>query len=80
MECEKATPARVADLQAGVACAGAVDGFPFTRLEQFFDFLKGLRYGQVMAALAMSQHGDLVITTQDEIEALLDNDVGGIAR
>ncbi len=44
------------------------------------DFAKGLRYGQVMAALAMSQHGDLVVTTQDEIDVLLDNDAGGIAR
>ena len=44
------------------------------------DVVKGLDYGAVLAALAMSQHGDLVITSRDEVEALLAGDAGEIAR
>jgi 2-dehydro-3-deoxygluconokinase len=36
------------------------------------DFGRGLRYGAVTAALALSQYGDQVITHRDELELLLD--------
>ena len=36
------------------------------------DFAKGVRYGALTAALALSQYGDQVITTRDEVDALLD--------
>ena len=36
------------------------------------DFAKGLRYGALTAALALSQYGDQVITTSEELEALLE--------
>jgi 2-dehydro-3-deoxygluconokinase len=35
------------------------------------DFQKGVCYGAMTAALALSQHGDLVITTREELESLL---------
>ena len=44
------------------------------------DFSRGLRYGVVMAALALSQFGDMVVTTPPEVEALLVNAGGGIHR
>ena len=34
------------------------------------DLALGLRYGVTLAALALSQHGDAVITTREEVEAL----------
>jgi 2-dehydro-3-deoxygluconokinase len=34
------------------------------------DFKAGLAYGVTMAALALSQHGDMVVTTRQEMEAL----------
>jgi 2-dehydro-3-deoxygluconokinase len=34
------------------------------------DFAAGLDYGVTMAALALSQHGDMVVTTRQELEAL----------
>ena len=36
------------------------------------DFAKGLRYGALTAALALSQYGDQVITTSEELDALLE--------
>lgn len=44
------------------------------------DFRRGLRYGVVLAALALSQMGDMVVTTPQEVEALLLNAGGGIHR
>ncbi len=45
------------------------------------DFAKGLRYGALMAALALSQYGDQVITNAAELETLLDaDDNAGITR
>lgn len=41
------------------------------------DFAKGLRYGALTAALALSQYGDQVITTPQELEMLLDSSVSG---
>lgn len=36
------------------------------------DFPKGIRYGALTAALALSQHGDQIMTTKQELEGLLD--------
>lgn len=44
------------------------------------DFAKGLRYGALTAALALSQYGDQVITTSDELEKLLDTSSPDIYR
>ncbi len=41
---------------------------------------KGLRYGTVMAALALSQVGDTVITHASELESLLEGDAADIVR
>jgi 2-dehydro-3-deoxygluconokinase len=35
------------------------------------DFAKGIRYGAVAAGLALSQYGDQVVTTREELEELL---------
>lgn len=35
------------------------------------DLAAGLRYGSMLAALALSQHGDMVITTRQELETLV---------
>ena len=44
------------------------------------DFERGLRYGVALAALALSQLGDMVATTTQEVEALLVSAGGGIHR
>lgn len=45
------------------------------------DLAKGLRYGALMAALALSQYGDQVVTNPAELETLLDaDDAAGIIR
>ena len=44
------------------------------------DFVKGLSYGVTMSALAMSQYGDMVITTTAELEMLLSKDFNDIDR
>jgi 2-dehydro-3-deoxygluconokinase len=44
------------------------------------DFAKGLRYGALTAALALSQYGDQVITTREELEGLLDASGSDIVR
>jgi len=41
---------------------------------------KGLRYGSVLAALALSQKGDMITTSSAGVEALLDSEAGGIRR
>ena len=41
---------------------------------------KGLRYGAVMAALALSQFGDTVVTHGDELESLLEGETADIVR
>ena len=38
------------------------------------DLAKGLRYGVTLAALALSQHGDAVVTTREELEGLLEGE------
>lgn len=44
------------------------------------DFVKGLRYGALTAALALSQYGDQVITTRQELDSLLNTDSTDIFR
>lgn len=44
------------------------------------DFLKGLSYGVTMSALAMSQLGDMVMTTPQELETLLSSNLPDIDR
>jgi 2-dehydro-3-deoxygluconokinase len=44
------------------------------------DFFKGLRYGALTAALALSQYGDLVITNLQELEELMESDRPDILR
>ena len=44
------------------------------------DFAKGIRYGALTAALALSQYGDQVITTPQELETLLDSSSPDIFR
>jgi len=44
------------------------------------DFVKGLRYGALTAALALSQWGDQLVTTREELEALLDGAARDIVR
>lgn len=54
--------------------AGVIDGWLAGDLGQ------GLRYGTMMAALALSQHGDMLETSRPEVEALLANSVGTLSR
>ncbi|HEY8284585.1 MAG TPA: sugar kinase, partial [Chloroflexota bacterium] len=44
------------------------------------DLALGLRYGAVLAALALSQHGDMVSTTREEVAALLAGGSEGLLR
>lgn len=44
------------------------------------DFAAALRYGVTLAALALSQHGDMVITTRDELEGLVAAAAGDVVR
>jgi 2-dehydro-3-deoxygluconokinase len=44
------------------------------------DFALGLRYGAALAALALSQHGDMISTTPEEVASLLVNESGGLLR
>ncbi|HVC82612.1 MAG TPA: sugar kinase [Chloroflexota bacterium] len=44
------------------------------------DLALGLRYGATLAALALSQHGDMVSTTPEEVAALLAGSGGDLLR
>ncbi len=44
------------------------------------DFARGIRYGALTAALALSQYGDQVITTPEELESLLESSSPDIFR
>lgn len=44
------------------------------------DFPRGLRYGAMTAALALTQYGDQVVTTPAELESLLTGSGGDISR
>ena len=35
------------------------------------DLVRGLEYGMALAAICLSIHGDVVITTKEEVESLL---------
>lgn len=41
------------------------------------DFAKGLKYGAAMAALALSQFGEMALTTREELEGLLSRENDG---
>ena len=44
------------------------------------DLEQGLRIGAVLAALALTQKGDMITTTRAEINSLLEEGPGGIRR
>lgn len=44
------------------------------------DFEQGLRYGALLAAMILTQHGDMLTAEQGEIEGLLQTGGGGLAR
>ncbi|CAN5479258.1 sugar kinase [soil metagenome] len=44
------------------------------------DLAKGVRYGTALAAICLSIHGDMVVTTPEEVEAVLQNSGGGLNR
>jgi 2-dehydro-3-deoxygluconokinase len=73
---QPAVPVTIVDrLGAGDAlAAGVIHGW----LDG--DLAQGLRYGAMLAALALSQHGDIVLTTPEELAALLANAGGGLVR
>lgn len=54
--------------------AGVIDGWLAG------DLRHGLRYGTMMAALALSQHGDMLQTSRAEVEMLLSSDGGTLSR
>lgn len=73
---QPAYPTHVVDrIGAGDAlAAGVIDGWLAGDLE------RGLQEGALLAALAASQHGDMVVTTADEVSALLAAPAGGLLR
>ncbi len=73
---EPALPVQILDrLGAGDAlAAGVIHGWLNGSLAE------GLRYGVVLAALILTQYGDMVLTTPDEVEMLLTSTGGGVMR
>ena len=73
---EPAAPVQIIDrIGAGDAlAAGVIHGW----LDG--NFARGLRAGVTLAALALSQRGDMVVTTKEELTALMDDRSGGIVR
>ena len=73
---ESALPVHIVDrLGAGDAlAAGVLHGWLNGSIAQ------GLRYGVVMAALCLSQFGDMVDTTAEEVESLVARVTGGVMR
>lgn len=71
-----AVPVEVVDrIGAGDAlAAGVIHGWLDGNLPQ------GLHYGAILAALILSQHGDMLVTTQDELQSLLKDMSGGVNR
>lgn len=69
-------PTQILDrLGAGDAlAAGVIHGWLMD------DVARGLRYGAALAALALSQHGDLLVTTPSELETLLASSDGSVSR
>jgi 2-dehydro-3-deoxygluconokinase len=73
---EDAIPVEVVDrIGAGDAlAAGVIHGWLDQALPQ------GLRYGVILAALVLSQYGDMLVTTQEELMGLLEDRGGGVKR
>jgi 2-dehydro-3-deoxygluconokinase len=71
-----ARPVQIIDrLGAGDAlAAGVIHGWLDGNLAQ------GLHYGTALAALCLSMHGDVVITTPEEVEATMRSSSGGLNR
>ena len=61
---------------------GAGDAFTAGVIDGFLDgnLAEGMRRGTVLAALALSQHGDMVSTTRSELEGLLRGGQGRLLR
>lgn len=73
---EPARPVTITDrLGAGDAMAA---GFLHGYLEH--DLTMGLRYGALLAAMVLTQHGDMLISTPGEIESLMESGGGGLTR
>jgi 2-dehydro-3-deoxygluconokinase len=73
---EPAIPVQIVDrIGAGDAlAAGIIHGWLRG------DFALGLRYGVILAALVLSQHGDMLVTTEKELLSLLEDVSGGVLR
>jgi 2-dehydro-3-deoxygluconokinase len=73
---EVARPVQVIDrIGAGDAlAAGVIHGWLAG------DLARGLRYGVTLAALVLTQHGDMLVTTEAELRSLLENAGGGVKR
>lgn len=71
-----ARPADIVDrLGAGDAyAAGVIDGF----LDG--DIVAGMKRGSILSALALTQHGDMITTTRQELQSLLASDESTIKR
>jgi len=71
-----ARPVQIVDrLGAGDAlAAGVIHGW----LEG--DIEHGLEVGTVLAAINLTLHGDMVVTTREEVESLLKSSSGGLNR
>ena len=73
---QEAVPVEIVDrIGAGDALAA---GVLYGWLEE--DLRLGLSYGVVLAGLALSQYGDMVITSKEEIQSILEEGHGGIKR
>jgi 2-dehydro-3-deoxygluconokinase len=73
---QEAVPVEIVDrIGAGDALAA---GVLYGWLKE--DLQLGLRYGVVLAGLALSQHGDMVVTSEEEVQSILKGGQGGIKR
>ena len=73
---EPGKPVQIVDrLGAGDAMAG---GIIHGWLEN--DLVGGLEYGMVLAAICLSIHGDVVVTTKEEVESLLRGETRSLNR
>jgi 2-dehydro-3-deoxygluconokinase len=73
---ESIPPTQIIDrLGAGDAlAAGVIHGWLDGNLEL------GLRQGMVLAAMALSQHGDMLVTSSKELASLLNNGNNQVSR
>lgn len=73
---QEAVPVEIVDrIGAGDALAA---GILYGWLEG--DLQLGLRFGVILAGLALSQHGDMVVTSLSEVQSLLEDGPGGVRR